>query len=48
MKFTTTDVLAFSHRKEWVRWIEEAKQPETRSTRIHKAVVSLRAGKRIH
>jgi Bacteriocin-protection, YdeI or OmpD-Associated/Domain of unknown function (DUF1905) len=40
------DALAFSHRKEWVRWIEEAKQAETRSTRINKAVTSLLAGKR--
>src|SRR5215217_7505119 len=23
------DGLAFSHRKEWVRWVEEAKKPET-------------------
>jgi uncharacterized protein YdeI (YjbR/CyaY-like superfamily) len=34
------------HRKEWVRWIEEAKQAETRSTRIEKTVASLRGGKR--
>ena len=40
------DGLAPSHRKEWVRWVEEAKKPETRATRIEKTVASLRAGKR--
>jgi hypothetical protein len=28
------DGLAFTHRKEFVRWIEEAKKPETRERRI--------------
>jgi hypothetical protein len=37
--------LAFSHRKEYVRWIEEAKKPETRQSRIEKAVEMIRAGK---
>jgi hypothetical protein len=41
------DALAFSHRKEWVRWIEEAKKPETRAARIEKTVESLRAGKKV-
>ena len=41
------DALAFSHRKEWVRWIEEAKKPETRTARIEKTVESLRAGKKV-
>ena len=40
------DGLSFTHRKEWVRWIEEAKKPETRATRLDKTVESLRAGKR--
>jgi len=40
--------LAYTHRKEWVRWIEEAKQAETRRTRIDKTVAGLRAGKRTH
>ncbi len=40
--------LAYSHRKEWVRWIEDAKKAETRSARISKAVDSLRAGQRAH
>jgi Bacteriocin-protection, YdeI or OmpD-Associated/Domain of unknown function (DUF1905) len=38
--------LAPSHRKEWVRWVEEAKKPETRAARITKTVESLRAGKK--
>jgi hypothetical protein len=38
--------LAPSHRKEWVRWIEEAKKPETRAARVSKAVESLRAGRK--
>jgi uncharacterized protein YdeI (YjbR/CyaY-like superfamily) len=42
------DQLAYTHRKEWVRWVQEAKRAETRSARIAKAVASLRAGKRTH
>jgi uncharacterized protein YdeI (YjbR/CyaY-like superfamily) len=38
--------MAFTHRKEWVRWVEEAKKPETRAARIEKTVESLRAGKK--
>lgn len=38
--------LAPSHRKEWVRWIEDAKKPETRSARVAETVRSLQAGKR--
>ena len=41
------DALAFSHRKEWVRWVEEAKKPETRTARIEKTVESLRAGRKV-
>ena len=40
------DGLSFTHRKEWVRWVEEAKKAETRETRLAKTVESLRAGKR--
>ncbi len=42
------DDLAYSHRKEWVRWIEESKKVETRTSRIVRAVESLRAGRRTH
>ena len=41
------DALAYSHRKEWVRWVEEARKPETRTARIEKTVESLRAGKKV-
>jgi len=33
---------AYSHRKEWVRSIEDAKSPETRQRRIDKAMNALR------
>ena len=39
------DALAFSHRKEHVRAIEEAKAPETRARRIDKAVQMVLAKK---
>jgi hypothetical protein len=42
----TFDGLSFTHRKEWVRWLEEAKKAETRATRLAKTVESLRDGKR--
>ena len=38
--------LAPSHRKEWVRWVEEARRPETRATRIAKTAAALREGKK--
>jgi hypothetical protein len=40
--------LSFSHRKEWVRWIEEAKKPETRTARVEKTVQGLKVGKKTH
>ena len=40
------DGLAYSHQKEWVRWVEEAKKPETRAARIEKTVEALRAGRK--
>ncbi len=42
------DGLSYTHRKEWVRWVEEAKKPETRITRIEKTVAGLREGKKTH
>ena len=42
------DQLSFTHRKEWVRWIEDAKKPETRQARLTKTVEELRAGRRTH
>lgn len=38
--------LAFTHRKEHVRAIEDAKKPETRLKRLEKAMEMLRAGKK--
>ena len=40
------DGLSYSHRKEWVRWVEEAKKPETRAARIEKTAAALREGKK--
>lgn len=42
------DALAYTHRKEWVRWVEEAKRAETREARIAKTVTSLGDGVRTH
>ena len=38
------DALSFSHRKEHVRAIEEARAPETRARRIDKAVAMIASG----
>lgn len=35
------DSLSYTHRKEYVRWIEEAKRAETRRRRVEKAVSML-------
>jgi hypothetical protein len=36
--------LSYTHRKEYCRWIEEAKKEETRSRRLEKAVAMLQKG----
>jgi hypothetical protein len=38
--------LAFTHRKEYIRWIEDAKRPGTRLSRINKACEMLSADKK--
>lgn len=38
------DALAYTHRKEYCRWIEEAKRPQTRERRVAQALEMLRAG----
>ena len=38
------DAMAYTHRKEYVRWIEEAKKQETRAARIQKAVERIARG----
>jgi len=38
------DKLAFTHRKEFARWIDEAKREETRDRRVTQALEMIRAG----
>lgn len=40
------ETLSFTARKEYVRWLEDAKRPETRTRRAAEALVLLRAGKK--
>jgi hypothetical protein len=40
------DKLSYTHRKEYVTWVTEAKKEETRQNRILKAVEMLKKGKR--
>ncbi|WP_192821434.1 DUF1801 domain-containing protein [Rufibacter sp. LB8] len=42
----TFEKLAYTHRKEYVRWVTEAKRPETRDTRILKTVERVGEGKK--
>src|SRR3954447_18007389 len=39
------DALAFTHRKEYARWITEAKKDDTRQRRVSQAIEMIRAGK---
>jgi hypothetical protein len=41
---TAFDRLAFTHRKEYARWIAEAKREETRDRRVARALQMLRGG----
>jgi hypothetical protein len=38
--------LSYTHQKEFVQWVEEAKRPETRQKRIQRTLELLLAGKR--
>jgi uncharacterized protein YdeI (YjbR/CyaY-like superfamily) len=38
------DALAYTHRKEYARWVQEAKRDETRRRRIAQALQMLRKG----
>ncbi len=38
------DSLSFTHRKEYCRWITDAKKPETRSARLAKSIDMMRRG----
>jgi hypothetical protein len=40
------DKLSYTHQKEYVRWVEEAKKEETRQNRIVKTIEMLKKGKR--
>ena len=43
---TFFDKLAYTHRREYVMWIEEAKRDETRQARVVKTIEMLKQGKR--
>ncbi len=40
--------LSFTHQKEYVRWVMDAKRPETRLEHIRRTVLMLEQGKREH
>jgi hypothetical protein len=40
------DQLSYTHRKEYVTWISDAKKEETRQSRVAKAIEMLKQGKR--
>jgi len=40
------DAMAFTHRKEYARWVAEAKKPETRDRRVKKALEMIAAKQR--
>lgn len=39
------DALSFTHRREWVEWVEEAKRPDTRARRIAGTVEGVGKGR---
>jgi hypothetical protein len=41
------DRYSYTHRKEFARWITEAKKPETRARRLEKAIEMLAAGRNL-
>lgn len=45
---TFFDQLSYTNRKEWVRWVADAKKAETRAARVAKTVSALHAGVRTH
>nr|WP_262901729.1 YdeI/OmpD-associated family protein [Chryseobacterium sp. OSA05B] len=40
------DKMSYTHRKEYIRWIEEAKKPETREKRKIKMIEMILEGKK--
>lgn len=45
---TFFEKLSYSHQREYVQWIEEAKREQTRQTRILRTIENLEQGKREH
>jgi Bacteriocin-protection, YdeI or OmpD-Associated/Domain of unknown function (DUF1905) len=43
----TFEAMAYTHRKEFAQWVDEAKREETRRRRVVKAVEMLRQGKKL-
>jgi hypothetical protein len=43
---TAWDKLAYSHKKEYVVWLDDARQTETRQRRIQKTIENLETGKK--
>ncbi len=43
---TLFDKMSYTHRKEYIRWIEEAKKPETRENRKTKMIQMILEGKK--
>ncbi|MCQ9641265.1 YdeI/OmpD-associated family protein [Chryseobacterium sp. WG14] len=43
---TIFDTMSYTHRKEYIRWIEEAKKPETRENRKIKMIQMILDGKK--
>jgi len=41
------DRLAYNYRKEYARWIERAKKPETRMKRLREAIELIKAGRKL-
>lgn len=40
------DKMSYTHRKEYIRWVEEAKKPETRENRKIKMIMMIMSGKK--
>lgn len=40
------DTMSYTHKKEYIRWIEEARKPETRENRKAKMIQMIREGKK--
>ena len=45
--YNTFDKLTYTHRKEYARWIERAKKPETRMKRLREAIELIKAGRKL-